>query len=293
MDDLILLVEDDETIQLNIKMILEFNNYRVVIANDGSQALDILNKLKKPPDLIISDIKMPKMDGFEFFKAVSFTRGLNQVPFIFLSALSQPEDIRFAKMLGADDYITKPFKEDDLLAIIKGKIKREQNSRSFSNTLEKNIFNGLSMLKKSTSLELFIIVKWNDIKGPILDCAYPKDQELLIEESKLLSQLFASFTKIYGKKTILEAKDLLVNIKEIKKHGYLFFDSYPDKRVQGGMQIYLMAFIADTINYFDYLNIQKIFIKISRDYKYFQNCDFLDRYWEEIKSILNDFPAQV
>jgi len=107
-------------------MTLEHNKCQVVIAENGKKGLEVLSELKDRPDLIICDIMMPEMNGYDFFDAVSNDAAYGDIPFIFLSALDTPEDIRLGKILGADDYLTKPINEDDLLAVIAGKIKRSK-----------------------------------------------------------------------------------------------------------------------------------------------------------------------
>ena len=71
MKPLILVVEDNDDILLNIKLTLEFNNFDVITANNGKEGLKVLNDQKKVPEIIISDIMMPEMDGYDFFKSVS------------------------------------------------------------------------------------------------------------------------------------------------------------------------------------------------------------------------------
>lgn len=77
----------------------------------GDKAIKTLSNLNSTPEVIISDIMMPNMDGYDFFNAISTHSQWNQIPFLFLTAKSTPEDIRLGKMLGVDDYITKPFNE--------------------------------------------------------------------------------------------------------------------------------------------------------------------------------------
>ena len=105
-----------------IKMILEHNNYNVITADNGKSALKLLMEMIEIPDLILSDIMMPEMDGYHFIKQTSKNLKLLHIPFIFLTALDSPEDKRLGKLLGADDYLTKPINEEDLLASIGGKI---------------------------------------------------------------------------------------------------------------------------------------------------------------------------
>ena len=110
----------------NLELILKANDFAPILAKNGREALDRLAELDKVPDLIISDIFMPQMNGYQFFKKISDNPLWNRIPFIFLTARAKPEDIRLGKLLGADDYITKPFDEKDLLASINGRLERNK-----------------------------------------------------------------------------------------------------------------------------------------------------------------------
>ena len=116
--NLILLVEDNESILFNQTLLLEINGYAVLKAEDGKKALDVLANSPDRPDVIISDIIMPEMDGYEFLQKVSANTNWNMIPFIFLSAKASPADVRLGKYLGADDYLTKPIDDDLLLRLI-------------------------------------------------------------------------------------------------------------------------------------------------------------------------------
>ncbi|MHA1885262.1 MAG: response regulator, partial [Promethearchaeota archaeon] len=124
MKPLILLVEDNQNILKYLKDVLEFNECEVITAENGKEGLEILSVQTENPDLIISDILMPEMNGYDFFNEVYNEPSLCQIPFIFLSALDSAEEIRMGKMCGADDYITKPIDEEDFIATVFGKIKR-------------------------------------------------------------------------------------------------------------------------------------------------------------------------
>ncbi|MFW9943015.1 MAG: PleD family two-component system response regulator, partial [Candidatus Thorarchaeota archaeon] len=91
MKPLIILVEDDPNILKYLKMTLEFNGCQVITASNGKEGLKALSELKEYPDLIISDIMMPEMNGYDLFDAVSNNPTYCHVPFIFLSALDSPE----------------------------------------------------------------------------------------------------------------------------------------------------------------------------------------------------------
>ena len=109
----ILVVEDDTTIRANIYEILDASGYNCILAGDGVEALEIARK--NLPDLVISDIMMPEMDGYEFFRNFNDQYSDYGVPFIFLSAKTEQDEIRKGMNLGVDDYLTKPFKINDLI----------------------------------------------------------------------------------------------------------------------------------------------------------------------------------
>lgn len=118
----ILLVEDSPHIRAVLAQTLELENYIVHQAEDGLVAL---NKLQNfTPDLILSDINMPNMDGITFYKELRKIPRLIQVPFIFLTANDRPEDIQTGKVLGVEDYLTKPIDPDDLLGIVNARLLR-------------------------------------------------------------------------------------------------------------------------------------------------------------------------
>ena len=121
---LVLVVEDNPDVLFNIMVSLEANNYEVEIATNGKEAANKLLKMKeeKLPDIIVSDIMMPEMDGYELYQLLKNDEIYKEIPLIFLSALATPDDIRFAKFLGANDYITKPFQEEKLLEMITQKL---------------------------------------------------------------------------------------------------------------------------------------------------------------------------
>ena len=112
----VLIVEDNNELQNFLKYSLQYQ-YEISIANDGSEAWDIVQK--KIPDLIISDIMMPNMDGFEFCKLIKSTFDTSHIPVILLTALSDKAKQLEGLGLGADDYITKPFDMTILLQRIK------------------------------------------------------------------------------------------------------------------------------------------------------------------------------
>jgi signal transduction histidine kinase len=120
----ILLVDDDEDIRRNATSILSIEGYSVHAASDGQEALDMLSAAGWQPDLIVSDISMPRINGYEFYKEVRLRSALRLVPFIFLTAYGSRRHLRIGREMGVDDYLVKPFDPDDLLAAVRNKIAR-------------------------------------------------------------------------------------------------------------------------------------------------------------------------
>ncbi len=121
----ILVIEDDPSIRESIAELLETRNYIVQIAIDG---LDGIKKAKEiRPDLIVCDVMMPGADGYAVVDAVRKEKELTEVPFIFLSAKAQFVDLRKGMNLGADDYLSKPFKSQELFEAIEARFKRNES----------------------------------------------------------------------------------------------------------------------------------------------------------------------
>ncbi len=120
----ILLAEDHWALQQAVKDLLSAEGYRVLAATDGAEALDLMHETR--PDLIIADVMMPRMDGYELYEKVREKPEWVTIPFIFLTARAEPEDIIKGKGLGAEDYITKPFNPDELLAVVKARLERAE-----------------------------------------------------------------------------------------------------------------------------------------------------------------------
>ncbi|MBN1216141.1 MAG: response regulator [Candidatus Lokiarchaeota archaeon] len=292
MKPLILIIDDYKDILDTLKMILEFNNFNVLTANNSKEALEVLSTHKIPPDLIISDIMMPGMNGYELFNKITLNSNWNHIPFIFLSAKSSPEDIRYGKELGADDYLTKPFNEEDLLAIIRGKIERNKTSKLISKEVYSllssiNIPENLKKKKEKKTLEEIVLcwVIWDDVYGPKLKEYYTINNKLSYSIDKISFQLYNAAATVYGQEGFSKPEGILLNIDNIKRDGYIFFDSYPDENQRSGEQEFMLGIIALNINYFYSLKIKKILSELSEKIK--NNKEYtLREYWESISDLL-------
>ncbi len=122
----ILIVEDDVNLLEGVRTILELEYYDVLTAQDGVEALEVLGRVTPLPDVIISDIMMPRMDGIQLLDAVRKNIEWLSIPFIFLTARGDKADIIKGKRLGVDDYLIKPFDAEVLLSAIESRIKSRQ-----------------------------------------------------------------------------------------------------------------------------------------------------------------------
>ena len=123
-DSHILVVEDDENLLRGIYDLLTLHGYEVSTAVDGADGLRVLSELPRSPDLIISDIRMPNMDGYEFLSSVRARPEWLLIPFIFLTALGQRDEVYYGRLRGVDDYIIKPFNFPDLLVSVQASLRR-------------------------------------------------------------------------------------------------------------------------------------------------------------------------
>lgn len=118
----ILLVEDSSEMRHTLARTLEAERYQVAQVENGLAALTALQQFT--PDLIISDINMPAMSGIELYQAIRQNPQWVVIPFIFLTANSAPEEVRWGRALGVEDYLTKPVDNADLLATVHGRLLR-------------------------------------------------------------------------------------------------------------------------------------------------------------------------
>jgi DNA-binding response OmpR family regulator len=118
----ILVVDDEPRVRDAIRQTLELEGFRVLTAGDGEEALALLQQ--RAVDLVLTDVAMPGMNGYQLYERVREKPIWATVPVIFLTARSMDSDIRYGKELGADDYLTKPIEPHDLVAVIRGKLRR-------------------------------------------------------------------------------------------------------------------------------------------------------------------------
>lgn len=180
----ILLVEDDEALRFIVKDNLEQYNYAVEVAENGETALELF--AKNNFDLILLDVMLPKIDGFQVAKIIRKTN--EQIPIIFLTARSMTEDRIIGLTLGGDDYIPKPFSMEELLLKIRIFIKRS-NSQHVSN----------SVVSKSMTIGNFDFFP-DDLTLSINGNA----RTLTLKEAELIKYFATNSNKILSRNEILE-----------------------------------------------------------------------------------------
>ena len=137
----VLLIEDDIALRENTAELIELSGFHVLTAPNGKIGIDIAkNKL---PNIIVCDIMMPEIDGYGVLEALTGYNETSQIPFIFLSAKTEHKEIRKGMNLGADDYLTKPFDEDELISAIESRLAKA--------TLISNLYNQQTSIEASNN----------------------------------------------------------------------------------------------------------------------------------------------
>ena len=117
----ILIVDDEPNIVMSLEYIFKKENYKVFIARDGAEAIEIADA--NLPDIILLDIMMPNVDGYQVLNYLKSSKELNEIKVIFLSAKNKVSDIELGLQLGADKYISKPFSTKKLVKEVKELLK--------------------------------------------------------------------------------------------------------------------------------------------------------------------------
>ncbi len=133
----ILVIEDDANIRESLVELLEMRSYEVASAENGEEGLKLA--LQSRPDLILCDVMMPGMNGYEVIEKVRGSDTLTTVPFIFLSAKAMEQDILQGKKLGANSYLTKPFRAAELFSVVDDLLNNRRGGNSGLGQLLDNV----------------------------------------------------------------------------------------------------------------------------------------------------------
>jgi len=212
----ILIIEDEKILRETLADILEISGYSVVMAKDGEEGVETFTNTH--PDLVICDINMPKMDGFEVLKMLeTLVPAAEFPPFIFLSAKTEPQSIRDGMNLGAVDYITKPYSAPELLKVIALRLEKRKKLQASliqeeRTRISQELHDGVQSLITAAGMGISAVVSR-------LDEIPEKDQALLRNSAALLNQaisetrsvshsLIPDFIKSHGLENYL---NLIVN----------------------------------------------------------------------------------
>jgi len=198
----ILLIEDNTEIRENTAEILELDGYEVIIAENGKIGVDLA--LKELPDLIICDIMMPVLDGYGVLHLLSKQSKTADIPFIFLTAKAERTDLRKGMEMGADDYITKPFDDVELLSAIESRLRKKEIAK---NSYTQNI-EGLDQLISDANgeIELKKLTENREIRH------FKKKTEIYREGDFPLYLYYIVTGKVKSFKTNDDGKELIVNL---------------------------------------------------------------------------------
>lgn len=198
----ILIIEDNLGVRENTSEILSLANYDVVCAENGKAGVDIAQH--EMPDLIICDIMMPELDGYGVLHILSKNENTAGIPFIFLSARSEKTDVRKGMDLGADDYLTKPFNETDLLNAIEARLKKfEVHQKQYDTTPE-----GLDNLIRDAQH----ILSMKDLGKDKKVKTFKKKAEIFSEGDLPLNVFFVKSGNVKTFKSNKDSKELILNL---------------------------------------------------------------------------------
>ncbi len=225
----ILVVEDEEPIRELLKMELETEGFIVDVAANGVEGLQKVKTFR--PDLIVSDVMMPVIDGFTMQEKLSQDENFKDIPLIFLTAKSDKKDIRFGKLIGAEDYLTKPFEFEDLLVSIKSKLKKYEDRKKTLNArldeIRKSILYALPHEFKNP------LSTMSGFLSLLLDKNYEKSEQEMEEfltyikqSSDRLYRLVMNFLKLAELEIIESDENKLKELRSIRNENwYTEFES--------------------------------------------------------------------
>lgn len=170
----VLIIEDNNEIRENIVEILELAGYEVFAANNGKLGVDLA--IKNLPDIILCDIMMPELDGYGVLYMLNKSPEAAAIPFIFLTAKAERVDLRKGMEMGADDYLTKPFDDMELLNAVESRLKKKEVQQAF---YSKSLDNLGSLIAKNDGLaELKKIIQERKVRQ------FKKNQVIYYEGDK-------------------------------------------------------------------------------------------------------------
>src|SRR5690606_711201 len=216
----ILLIEDNAEVRENTSEILELANYEVITAENGKIGVELAQRER--PDLIICDIMMPELDGYGVLHILGKKPETARIPFIFLTAKTEKSDIRKGMTLGADDYLTKPFDDTDLLNAIETRLKKSSMQyKDYPPTAE-----GLDTFINDAQQALNLKDLAKDKKTKL----YKRKADIFMEGDMPNHIYFIKSGSVKTYKTNLDGKELITNL--YKENDFFGFEAVLENSAQ-------------------------------------------------------------
>lgn len=200
----ILIIEDDTVLRETTAEILELENYKVVTAANGKRGAELAKILM--PDLVVCDIMMPELDGYDVLKILSEDEKTKRIPFIFMSAKTEIKDVRKGMDLGADDYLTKPVNDELLISAIESRLAKSALLQEEETNIETS----------NESSEFKNIENIDDLKNYFCDFGISKvlkKGEVVYREGEFCNNVFLVYKGSVKSSKIDEfGKELIINV---------------------------------------------------------------------------------
>jgi CheY-like chemotaxis protein/CRP-like cAMP-binding protein len=208
----VLVIEDNRDILENTAEILELSHYQVYAACNGKEGME--KALDNKPDLILCDIMMPELDGYGVLHMMQKNPDLQDIPFIFLTAKTEKDEIRRGMSLGADDYITKPFDPTDLLNAVEGRLKKVE-------AIRQHVQDGMTSVHDLPDITRGEKALQNFLEGRHFD-QFKKKQRIYNEGNHPIRLYFLQKGKVKIYKTNDDGKEFIIRIaNEGEFFGYI------------------------------------------------------------------------
>ena len=246
---------------------------------------------ENPPDLILCDVMMPKMNGIELYKEISKDPKLKKIPFIFISAQAMETDLISGLSLGAEDYIVKPFRNKTLLGKINSILSATHVQPNFIECAEDVRQLEINENRSQERTEVFLfIVEWDDMEGAKVTSSFPKDADNIDKLETVARQVYKASSAIYGNESITESQEILLHPENCPYQAYAYFDSFKDTTKRSGRTEFMIAVLAPSITYMQSIRIKNKIAGLSSLIKS-NDCFDIEQEWKQIFNSMEIIPT--
>ena len=250
----ILLIEDNPDVRENTAEILSLANYEVVSAENGKIGVELAQREK--PDIIICDIMMPELDGYGVIHILSKKPETAGIPFIFLTAKTEKSDIRKGMDLGADDYLTKPFDDTELLNAVEARLRKSAMQQKMYESTPEGLDHFINDARQALNLK--DLCKDKKIK------TYKKKMEIFSEGDMPLNVYFIKSGSVKSYKSHPDGKELITHI--YNANDFFGFESILDGSNHLESSVALTDSEIIVIPKYDFLTLLQVHPDVSRSF---------------------------